>query len=302
MEGAFPAIVSKREFRRVGELMRSKAPRKIHPRRVSSSYLLSGLVKCRRCRMSLSGHDAKSGKFSYYVCQSLLKRGKGSCKTPRLNSKRFERLIIDEIRGNILAEDNIRDLVKLVDEEMEGVSHEHRKKLESIESELAEVQRWLDRLYRAIETTDLDISDIAPRIREHRERERKLLESARQVEATLAERRVTVDNLETITAFAGDMSTYLNEAELTERRAFIQSFVKEISVGPGKATIRYNIPMPEDGSLEGRATGEVALPGPVRYMVRPGTPARTRTGAHGLGNRCSIRLSYRGLCAARLLL
>ena len=25
-----------------------------------------------------------------------------------------------------------------------------------------------------------------------------------------------------------------------------------------------------------------------------GTPARTRTGAHGLGNRCSILLSYRG--------
>ena len=25
-----------------------------------------------------------------------------------------------------------------------------------------------------------------------------------------------------------------------------------------------------------------------------GAPARTRTGAHGLGNRCSIRLSYRG--------
>ena len=30
-------------------------------------------------------------------------------------------------------------------------------------------------------------------------------------------------------------------------------------------------------------------------LNRPsGTPARTRTGACGLGNRCSIRLSYRG--------
>ena len=57
----------------------------------------------------------------------------------------------------------------------------------------------------------------------------------------------------------------------------VQSFVKEISVGPGKATIRYDIPMPEDGALEGRDTGEVALPGPVRYMVRPGTPGRIRT-------------------------
>ena len=56
---------------------------------------------------------------------------------------------------------------------MDRLAHEQRKKLESLEAELAEVQRWLDRLYRAIETTDLDISDIAPRIREHRERECK---------------------------------------------------------------------------------------------------------------------------------
>ena len=55
VENAFPAIVSKRDFERIGELMRSKAPRKVHPWRVASSYLLSGLVKCRRCRTSLSG-------------------------------------------------------------------------------------------------------------------------------------------------------------------------------------------------------------------------------------------------------
>ena len=272
VEDAFPAIVSKQEFRRVAALMRSRAPKKVHPRRAASSYLLSGMVKCRRCRSALTGQQAKSGKFAYYVCQSLMKRGKGSCKTPRLNSKRFERLIVDEIRDNILTEGNIRDLVKMVDEEMDGVAHEQRKKLESIESELAEVKRWLDRLYRAIETTDLDISDVAPRIREHRERERKLQDTAREVEATLAERRVKLDNVETITAFALDMGTFLKESELTERRTFIQSFVKEISVGPGKATIRYHIPVPEDSALNGSDTGEVALPSPVLSTVRSGTP------------------------------
>ena len=64
VENAFPAIVSKREFRRVGQLMKSKAPRKTHPRRAASSYLLSGLVKCRRCRTALTGQEAKSGKFA----------------------------------------------------------------------------------------------------------------------------------------------------------------------------------------------------------------------------------------------
>ncbi len=35
------------------------------------------------------------------------------------------------------------------------------------------------------------------------------------------------------------MKDFLEESELTERRAFIESFVKEIIVIPGDALIRY---------------------------------------------------------------
>ena len=73
VEKAFPAIVSKAQFRRVNRKLRSRAPRRSHPRRVGSTYLLSGLVRCKACNRALSGQDAKSGKFAYYVCQSLLK-------------------------------------------------------------------------------------------------------------------------------------------------------------------------------------------------------------------------------------
>ena len=65
VEKAFPAIISKAKSQRVNRLMRSRAPKITHPRRVGSSYLLSGLVKCHRCNRALSGQDAKSGQFSY---------------------------------------------------------------------------------------------------------------------------------------------------------------------------------------------------------------------------------------------
>ena len=162
VEYAFPAIVSHDEFRRVARMLRSRAPSLIHPRRASSPYLLSGLLKCRRCGTAFTGQEAKSGQFAYYVCNSLATRGAGTCDAPRLNAKRFERLIVDQIRENILTESNIRDLVNLVSEEMDGVAHEQRQKLETIESELAEARRRLDRLYNLVETTDLDMADVAP--------------------------------------------------------------------------------------------------------------------------------------------
>ena len=82
VEKAFPAIVSKSQFQRVNRKLRSRAPKRSHPRRVGSSYLLSGLIKCKACNRALSGQDAKSGKFSYYVCQSVMKRGRGACNAP----------------------------------------------------------------------------------------------------------------------------------------------------------------------------------------------------------------------------
>ena len=60
--------------------------------------------------------------------------------------------------------------------------------------------------------------------------------------------------MDTITAYAEEMREFL------ESKAFIHSFVKEIAVAPGAATIRHTIPMPEDspprvGKAEGVALG-----------------------------------------------
>ena len=275
IEKAFPAIVSKAQFKRVNRLMRSRAPKINHPRRVGSTYLLSGLVKCKSCNRALSGQDAKSGQFAYYVCQSIMKRGKGACDTPRLNARRFEEMVVERIRENVLTESNITELVKIVDEEMDVVAAEQRQKLETIETELDEVKRKLGRVWHLVENTDLDMADASDRIREHRERQQRLEDSASEARAILSQRREVLDDMETIAAYAQDMSEFLNESELTERRAFIESFVKEIVVMPDNALLRYTIPMPQDGPVGGKAAEEMTLNGLVLSTVKNGGPGRT---------------------------
>ena len=164
---------------------------------------------------------------------------------PGLNAKRFEQQIVGQIRENILTESNIRDLVQMVDEEMDGVAREHRDQHEAIQGELAEVRRRLDRLWHAVETTELDIDDIAPRIRGHRERQERLEVAAEEVRSLLSERRHILDDVETITIFAQDMSRFLTESPITESKAFIRSFVKEIAIRPDSATIPVHNPHAE---------------------------------------------------------
>ena len=277
VEKAFPAIITKAQFGRVAKLMRARAPKRSHPRRVGSTYLLSGLVKCKACNRALSGQDAKSGQFAYYVCQSIMKRGKNACVTPRLNARRFEQMIVDKIRSNILTEGSITELVKAVDEEMDGIASDQRKRLKTIDDELEDVKRRLGVIWNAIETSDLDISDAADRIKEHRERKERLEDAAADARAVLSQRRAYLDDVNTISAYAKDMKDFLEESELTERRAFIESFVKEIMVIPGDALIRYTVPMPDDSFLAGRATEKMALDPSVLSTVHVGPPNWTKS-------------------------
>ncbi len=270
VENAFPAIVSQQEFARVRKLLESRAPAVTHPRRAASPYLLSGLAKCEHCGKALTAAEAKSGKYTYYVCQSILKLGKDACHTPRLNARNFEDVIISNIRNNILTESNIRDLVKLLDEEMDGVAREQRQHLETVEAELEEVKRRLDRIWHFVESTDLDMADASERILEHRHRREQLEAAAEEARTVLAERRELLDSADTIAAFAADMSEFLRTSELTETKAFVRSFVKEVLVRPGGATILYTIPTPEDSPIWGADTAEVALSGGVRSIGNGG--------------------------------
>ena len=235
VEGAFPAIVSKEQFQSVNKLLRSRGSKTTHPRRTASSYLLSGLITCYRCRTAFTGHGAKSGRFHYYVCQSLIKRGSGSCDSPRLNARRFEELIIGRARSSILTKDSNGDQMTVVVKELDRLIQEQRGRLEIIESELNEVRNRLDRLWYIVESTDVDPADTAPRIRANRDRQVRLETSLQEGNAILSQRRAIRDDVVIMTAKALDMPEFLEKSELPERKVFVETFIRDIVVMPGKA-------------------------------------------------------------------
>ena len=296
VENAFPAIVTAQELQRVKRLLKSRSPKTVHPRRASSPYLLSGLAKCALCGKTLTAAEAKSGKYTYYVCQSILKTGSGACDSPRLNAKSFEETIILNNRENVLTESNVRGLVRILDEEMDGVAREQRQQLESIEAELEDVKRRLGRVWHALETTDLDTADAAERIKELRDRKERLEQATGEARSVLSERRALLDRVDTIAAFARDMSTFLRTSELTETRSFIRSFVKEIQIRPGKASIVYTIPMPKDSPVGTTDTAELALNGPVMNTIRVSGAEGSRTPDLFNAIEALSQLSYSPTC------
>ncbi len=268
-ENAFPALISKETFSKIQEMMGNRAPVKVHPRRTASRFLLSGLAVCGQCGMALTGQDAKSGKFSYYICGSLTKKGAGSCSTPYLNSTKFERLVTSKIKEHILTPGNLTELVRLVNEEMDAATIAYKSEMDTIMSEIGTVEQRLGNLYNAIENGNIEFNLLKPRLQELKSQHDRLLTRKAELETVLSQRKIELASPEIVKQYVDDLCQFIDSSELTERRAFIKSFVKEIKVTGNEGKIRYTFPIPPDNQGE---EGLGVLP-----TVRYGGRYRTRT-------------------------
>ena len=247
VEGAWPALVSRELFDAVQQAMRDRAPAKRKPGRVGSKFLLSGLLKCGVCGRPYSAQGAKSGQFAYYICGTLFREGAGTCSARYLNAPRVEDFVVEKIRERILTEETIVELVKLVAEEIDAMASELSGRLEVIDAELGDVQSRLQRLYEALETSELTLEVLSPRIFSLRHREEQL-EAARDDAATqLEQRRVELPTTEEIKGYVADFREFLQEGTFPERKALIRNFVEGIEVTGDEAVLTYTIPMPNDG-------------------------------------------------------
>ena len=270
MENACPALVSQSDYAKVQELMHQRSFVKVHPRRTSSSFLLSGLAKCGYCGKALIGQDTKGGKFSYYVCGTLNKKGAGSCPAPYLNSRKFEALITGKIRDHILTENNLTRLVRMVNEEMDSASSLCKDELDTILSELDSLRRRLGRLCDAIENgVEISYSDIAPRLHELRSRQGILEQRKAELQGLLSDRRIELANKDIVKRYVENLHDFLNESTLAKRKAFVRSFIKEVSIKDGEVRLVYTLPLTQDGLDEERLG--------VLPIVHYGGPFWTRT-------------------------
>ena len=250
-ENVCPPIIDKETFLKVQTMMKERMPKRVHPRRASSPFLLSGIAYCGYCGKALVGKYAKNGKFAYYVCGTLDKKGSGSCPAKYLNTDKFESLVIKQIKERILTEENLIELVRMVNEEMDSAMQSYQNELDLISGTITDINQRLERLYDAIETGKLNLDDVVVRIRDLRQRQELLQAKRIEIESQMSDRKVELADLETISCYVDDLHDLLKEGSLGERRTFIKSFIKEIRVSGGEAVLSYSMPiLPEKVTIE----------------------------------------------------
>ncbi len=267
VENAWPALVSRELFEDVQQAMSERAPKVQRPARVGSPYLLSGLLKCGVCGRPYSAQGAKSGQFAYYICGTLFTEGAGTCSARYLNAPKLETFVVEKIRERILNEETIVALVQLVAEEIDAMAGELAGQLEVVEAELSDVRKRLGKLYEAIETSELTLEVLSPRIMSLRHREEQLEAAREDAETRLEQRRVVLPDTDEIAEYAADFRAFLKDGTIPEKKVLIRNFVEDIEVEGDEAVLTYTVPMPTDG-----VTSESAS---VLDFVQSGPPPLT---------------------------
>lgn len=265
-----PAIVNTASFNEVQKAMRARNrninPVVHHPRETNSEYLLSSLLYCGKCGAKMIGSPAKSRQFFYYACHNHSKRGKSVCDMKLINRNQIEPFIIDRLKTLVLTEDNLKELLNIVFDELKQDRNEAHLKLDAIEKQLSDAKERLNRLYDSLETGKLGVDDLAPRIKALKIEIETLESKKNDITARARKPKDTNLDLSALKEYVGDLATLLKNGSILEQKSFLRSFIKRINVNLPQVEIEYQLPL-----IKGKATEGW---GEVLAMEKTGSPGR----------------------------
>lgn len=251
---AHPAFVSREDFERIEAAISSRSRKSVHPRRIPSKYLFTGLMRCCKCGATMSGQSARNRTCFYYGCSRRMKGGKRMCDQPFLNRDETEKAVLGALTSIVLTPQNIAHILDATREELSRGSEERLSAKKAMEASVGDAQRRLDRLYTALEQGALDLDDLAPRIRSVRMELEEL--QARQAASRSDEVEIPEFEDDEMRQIVEDLCGLLSSGSFPARKAFLRTWIKEIEATDRNLVVRYTVPpLGPSGSDDGGEGG-----------------------------------------------
>lgn len=235
------ALVAGEDFDRVGATMKDRQPMNVggQPR---SHFAFVGLLKCGLCGSSLqtSSGTGRSKVYHYYGCRGHLS-GKNRCTLKRVRADLWDEWMLAELLDQVMKPERMAGIIEEAKLHRLDQAKERANQRAAIVSELRVAERARTNLYGVLELHGQD----APNLKDLTPRLRTLNERVKALEAQL----IAMENAPLST----DSDLDLNPEEVAQAlrgivlecqdakkvRAFLGTFVKEITVGESEVVVDY---------------------------------------------------------------
>ena len=278
-----PALVTEESFARAQELLSHNKIRSL--RRTIAPSVVQGLVGCAKCGYALSRTSTQTSarKIHYYKCigsDSWRKLGGPVCD----NSRCIRQELLDQIVWAEVV--RLLEDPALIQQELDRrlaaarTSDPTRKREQSLQRELSQVDKGIERLLTAYQEELLSLEQLRERMPMLRQRQQALRAELQAITDQANDRAAFLRLAETLTAFLTRLRSAAESLSVMERQKIVRLLVKEILVGEDTITIRHSIPIPsappQNGGSEAlngqnyllcKGRGNSSLWSPVRGFV-----------------------------------
>jgi site-specific DNA recombinase len=246
--GLHEPLVDEPTFKHAQALLAERGEDVARRRGNASDFLLSGVVRCGKCKRAYVGMSARGngGHYHYYACSGRQKLGRTACDGERLNREQLEQAVIAQLLS--LYRDG--ELVQTAVAEAARRQHEQQPALESqqraIETELRKAERALDRYYEAFESGTLAADRFAERISALQDRLHSVREQEVELGAQLAAEANSAPDSTALAAVADQLELVLNAGSPQKTKALLRLLIHELKVnGRSEILPTYRILTPE---------------------------------------------------------
>lgn len=242
VEHSHAAIITKKDYDTAQEIMKS---RRIQKETLNQyDYLLSGLIYC-QCGHNMVGHSAKSGKYHYYVCNRKVKQGAASCDSKMINRDNLDNKVISVIKDHVCTVENIESVARAMFQAIKNMGRNNKKQILEINKIIAKKQKMYNRLIDCIALTeDLDISDLAPRIKSLKQEIDTL--NAKKASIHIKREKVTFTpelKKKVVNGYVKLVIDYIDSHFLSKGN--IRLFIDRIDVEYPNYSIKWKLPEPD---------------------------------------------------------
>ena len=208
--------------------------------RANSHFLLTGLLKC-HCGSGAQIESAggRSKRYWYYKCRAAAERK--THPTKRLAAREFDYWILQQVCDRLITESTISELIREIDAANSKWDANHAKRRNAILRQISGVKQKMDNLYSLLEDKDsrtLNISDLSPRLREHRTTLSKLEKQLNDVDSAVPP-VINTDSLNPASVRNQIMASITGK-NIRKTRSFLKTIINHIVLVDDEARIHYN--------------------------------------------------------------
>jgi site-specific DNA recombinase len=201
-----------------------------------ADFLLTGLVRCGRCRRAYIGMSAKGngGTYHYYACSGRQKLGRKSCDGERLPKEKLETAILDQLTGLYRHGGLIRDAI----EEAAASNDTDRAALAeqraSLAKEITRAERTIERYQDAFENGNLDPARFKQRLSALDARLDALQGQDQALASELAAETPTKPDTAALQAVADHLDHTITHGEPEQAKALLATLIANLRINSRK--------------------------------------------------------------------